>query len=506
MSDDELEGEDPAIGAVVGNLKLVSLIGVGGMGVVYRAEHPSLPMPYAVKLLNHEFTQDVETLERFRQEAVACSRLRHANVVFITDFGFHEKLGIYIAMEFLQGLTVEELLDESKTLEIGLTVHLIKQVCEALAAAHRLNIIHRDLKPDNLFLVRDKTRSNFIKVLDFGIAHVLNGGEGNEEGVLLGTPSYMAPEQILDDELGPHTDIYALGGILYALLAGEPPFKGKNNYEIFGHQVRTPAPLVSTARPELKDSLLEKLISDMLAKAPADRPYDMDDVKARLEVALEELRGLELEGVEYIPPTDHSENPDLDRAHKVNRKTNFNTLRVTGVFKEIRAAHPNSPVGTLLSMLPVVDEVRGQALCMAVWGMLQQELRDPVAEEEDIIIACMQMKLLIQGVLDSYQGVEPSASQDRIFRYLRQLMDNLEDERKLHLGVALHSLSSHPFFPMDILPSKLIGNWSAAKQLTDEELMALSLTDKLKQDVSLRSIKALLNHEIRLFGRRTKPI
>ena len=276
---------DPHLGATVGNLVLVAHLGTGGMGTVYRAEHRALRTPYAVKVLHPQFSESPETIERFRREAVACSQLRHENVVFVTDFGVEAGLGIYIVMEYLESDSLKQVLRGRGRLPMGRVNRIIEQVCDAMAAAHRLEIVHRDLKPDNIVILRDDLRRDFVKVLDFGIAHIRGAGDEDlkEQAVTVGTPAYIAPEQVTGQgQIGPAADIYSLGCILFELLTGTLPFpRTGNDLEQLGLHVTAQAPLLSVRYPALGGTRIEALVGSMLEKQPARRPASMPEGAAR---------------------------------------------------------------------------------------------------------------------------------------------------------------------------------------------------------------------------------
>ena len=274
-----------------GKYRVDELLGQGGMGQVFRGFHLGLRTPVAVKLMHASLAATESHVRRFQREAEAAARLRHPNVVQVLDFGIEAGCP-FIVMELLTGETLGDYLDahrEPPPLDEVATILL--DVCGALEAAHELGIVHRDLKPDNIFLARDALGARAIKVVDFGLAHVdaPDGGERlTQTGVVAGSPHYMSPEQCHSLAVGPSTDIYALGCLLTELLQLAPPFGGQSSTMVMAKQMFMPAP--ELARPpgcEPVPPLLERLRSDLLAKAPERRPASAAKVAQRLRGALD---------------------------------------------------------------------------------------------------------------------------------------------------------------------------------------------------------------------------
>ena len=235
------------------------VLGQGGMGVVYRCIQKVIDRPVAVKVLHAEQLSN-EFIERFKQEARLASQLLHTNVVVVFDFGF-VKRAPYIAFELVEGPSVRELLKKGIP-PPELALDIISQACDGLTAAHAKGIVHRDLKPENLLIAKDGT----LKIADFGIAKD-QGREGlTQTGVLMGTPSYMSPEQGRDSKVGPGTDIYSLGIVLYELISGRVPFRGQGVLETLRMHAEQPVPPLPQAHPALRT-----LVSKALAKMPQDR-------------------------------------------------------------------------------------------------------------------------------------------------------------------------------------------------------------------------------------------
>jgi thiol-disulfide isomerase/thioredoxin/tRNA A-37 threonylcarbamoyl transferase component Bud32 len=280
----------PLSGRVLdGKYELVALIGKGGMSVVYRARRTHLHDEVAVKILLPEFVQDESAIERFRREARAAAMLRHPNVVSIHDFGegASADMPAYIAMELVEGQTLRRLLRNEGALPVRRALELMGGICAGVATAHRREIVHRDLKPDNVIILpADEDHEREIpKVVDFGIAKLRDQATLHltESGALVGTPYYMSPEQCRGEDLDIRSDVYSLGAMLYEMLSGVAPFKGKNVTSIIAkHLFEEPAPLPQTFRvaPEL-----EAAIRRALAKDPNKRPANAAEFARELRVA-----------------------------------------------------------------------------------------------------------------------------------------------------------------------------------------------------------------------------
>ena len=222
-----LASSDPLIGRVLADrYRIKSLIGRGGMGVVYKGEHIHMRKTLALKLLSGELATQKDLVKRFKREADAASRLNNMHTVTIFDYGQSQGL-IYLVMEYLDGMDLSSVIRKEKRLGVMTALMMMVQICDSLSEAHEKGIIHRDLKPENIFRVKKKGVEDFIKVLDFGLAKIRVGLGASDEtahGVVLGTPYYMAPEQIKGEEIDHRSDIYSLGALLYTMVCGHPPF------------------------------------------------------------------------------------------------------------------------------------------------------------------------------------------------------------------------------------------------------------------------------------------
>jgi eukaryotic-like serine/threonine-protein kinase len=280
--------DDPWIGRSIAGRYLVSdKIGGGGMGVIYRGRHQVIDREVAIKFLHPRFTQDPKSRQRFLGEARAANQINHENIIDITDFGETEDGLVYLVMEYLQGRTLE-IEVASGPLPPPRALHIAAQTAAGLARAHELGVFHRDVKPANVFLLRRAGDPDFVKLLDFGIARFERESRITDAGTLMGTPEYMAPEQ-MQGHVGPLTDLYALGCVLYEMLTGRPPFKGTMSEVMVAHLRELPMP-PSSLVPGLGADL-DPLLLQMLAKNPADRHRDAFHVKDDLNALLERYPG-----------------------------------------------------------------------------------------------------------------------------------------------------------------------------------------------------------------------
>jgi eukaryotic-like serine/threonine-protein kinase len=275
----------------LGQYTLEAKIGEGGMGVVYRARHALLRRPTAIKLLPPE-RAGTEALARFQREVLQTSRLSHPNTVAIYDFGTTASGIFYYAMEYLDGVSLQELVEQDGPQPPGRVAHLLIQACGALSEAHAAGLIHRDIKPANLHLSNRGGVADHLKVLDFGLVKDLAATGVNAEpsltsaGSLLGTPLYLAPEAIsAPDGVDARADVYALGAVAYFLLTGAAPFGGNSLVEICGKHLHVePEPPSKWVEREIP-AALEALVLSCLAKAPAGRPASARELARSLRDA-----------------------------------------------------------------------------------------------------------------------------------------------------------------------------------------------------------------------------
>jgi serine/threonine protein kinase len=289
-------GPDPLIGKVLlDRVRIVRPIARGGMGQVYLAEQTRMKRRCAVKVLDPRFgaAEGIDFGRRFLLEASTASKISHPNVVTIFDYGEAPE-GCFIAMEYLEGRSLSEELARGQRLAPERAIHIAQQVARALREAHALGVVHRDVKPGNIFLVKQDDDEDFVKVLDFGLVHegksgappsARSGREAREPAadIIMGSPRYMAPEQVQGKEIDARADVYSLGAVLYAMLTGHPPFERRTDLATMMAQVSDPPPPMLSAVPELVlPAGLEAIVMRCLEKNPDARWASMEELVASL--------------------------------------------------------------------------------------------------------------------------------------------------------------------------------------------------------------------------------
>jgi eukaryotic-like serine/threonine-protein kinase len=283
------------IGRIVGSYKIVEKLGEGGMGEVYRAVHPLLGRPAAVKVLLPEMSRDETALNRFFQEARSTALIGHPGIIDIFDYGHSEDGHAYLVMELLHGETLTERLKRENRVSPQQAVQMARQIAAAVGAAHTAGVVHRDLKPDNLFLLpdRDSPSGVRLKVLDFGIAKLADRARPShvtQAGIALGSPRYMSPEQCRNAAgVDGRADIYSLGCILHEMLSGTLPFEKASFAELMAAHLSEPPMPLRVLVPSLPGTL-EQIVLRALAKDPKDRFQTMEDMAQALEAVGPNLR------------------------------------------------------------------------------------------------------------------------------------------------------------------------------------------------------------------------
>ncbi len=343
---------------LVDKYRLDALIGIGGMGVVYSAHHLSIDRRVAIKILQPNMAVGNEHLmELFEKEARMAGHLTHENIANVMDAGRTLDGISYIAMEWLEGKTLEDILEKETPMSFERAGAILAQVAAALDAAHSKRIVHRDLKPSNIMLVeRDERVSSgvpHVKVLDFGIAKVVSETTAAAVSAPMGTPHYASPEQFrLGGHIDGRADIYSLGVVLYRMLTGEVPFQTTSIHELIQKQLNAPPPRLRTVRPDAPEAV-ERLLDRMLAKQPEDRPQSASEAAEDYLAAI----GLDLAATRAISPTPvpgqlHRSSAAFDLPTRLDKpqRTIPNLQALTGYLR----AHPSRALAITLAIVAVL--------------------------------------------------------------------------------------------------------------------------------------------------------
>ncbi|HEU4722882.1 MAG TPA: serine/threonine-protein kinase [Gemmatimonadaceae bacterium] len=278
------KGSDSLIGSVLADrYHILKRIGEGGMGRVYLGEHVKMNRQCAIKVMSPALVNDAESASRFAREASSAARIIHPNVAAVFDYGESEGL-VYLVMEYVDGEPLSRLLAREAPFALERAVDLARQVADGLGAAHELGIVHRDLKPDNILVTRSKSGREVAKVVDFGIAKAMQEGAGEaltRTGLVIGTPEFMSPEQLLGDPVDARSDLYALGCILHLMLTAAPAFDAPTREQMIKKRLSENPPHAQELDPGIPDSI-DRVIVKLLARTPDDRYGSAAEVRDAL--------------------------------------------------------------------------------------------------------------------------------------------------------------------------------------------------------------------------------
>jgi eukaryotic-like serine/threonine-protein kinase len=285
---------EPKAGDVLDDrYRIVGLLGSGGMGSVYRAEHVGIRRPVAIKLLHPSHADDPEFSRRFEREAFVTGRTSHPNCVTVSDFGKLDDGGYYLVMELVDGVLLADLLDEAVRLPEQRALHIARHVLRGLGHAHRAGIVHRDIKPANVILVDQDGDPDFAKLLDFGIAKVVDETIDTPDqkltrvGTTVGTPTYIAPEQAVGGAVDGRSDLYSLSVMLYEMLTGQPPYRDDDVVRLLAKHMTEPMPAMAAMAPDAVISPeAEALVRKGLAKDRAERWQSAAEYVAAIDLVL----------------------------------------------------------------------------------------------------------------------------------------------------------------------------------------------------------------------------
>jgi serine/threonine-protein kinase len=274
-----------------GKYEIISLLGSGGMGSVYKARHVFLDKQCAVKILHSHYLSNTDRIKRFMQEARTIAALSHPNLISVHEFAISESGEPFLEMDFLEGFALQQVIEAEGQLSTDEFVEIFQQVLNGLSHAHKHGVIHRDLKPSNIMLVGERPRAT-AKVVDFGIAKLLSetnsGGQKiTKTGELLGSPIYMSPEQWLAEPIDARSDIYSLGCVMFECLTGQPPYRGGSLFETMNMHLRAELPFFRAVAPSATiPDAFEELVHKAMSKQPSRRFQTAEEFKEGLDYAV----------------------------------------------------------------------------------------------------------------------------------------------------------------------------------------------------------------------------
>jgi serine/threonine-protein kinase len=319
--DGSLSGKDPLLGKKLQEYVLESRLGVGGMGVVYKAVQPMIGKHVAIKVLRPDVVPDPRDLDRLLEEARVVAAIKHRGIINIFGAGTLEDGRQYLIMELLEGESLEQLMAREGQVAAGDAVAILEQTLSALAAAHAAGIVHRDLKPANVFLVKEGPQV-YVKLLDFGLARRTSQNVTR----IAGTPDYISPEHARGRPAGPPADLYAFGVLCFHVLTGQLPFTGNSPMEVMEKHVHQPPPIPKDINPAIPRAMSE-LILKLLTKDPGERP-DAVQVRADLRAATKQLRAaMTMMSMDAIPQVAEAPEVEARREAHLNRQANVAHLK-----------------------------------------------------------------------------------------------------------------------------------------------------------------------------------
>lgn len=354
---------DPWIGKTFADRYIIeSVLGLGGMSVVYKAKHKLMDRTVAIKMMHNVLKQDVTALERFKLEAQAASSLSHQNVITVYDFGVTPDGEPFFVMDCLEGESLKDLIERKGRIAYDRALSIFKQICEGLEAAHKRGIVHRDLKPANVIVTKQDDGSEHVRLVDFGIAKMLKQDGRQQQqltktGEVFGSPIYMSPEQCLGKDIDARSDIYALGCLMYETLSGEPPFLGNGFLETMNMHVGDKAKPLTEVVPDANlPAELVEVINRCMEKDPAARYQNVGEVRDTLVYITTALLGSSRTHISSISAARPPVPPPVKKVPVATVVASVLGLAFVGVI-------------SFASLWPGPDDDRGTLLNKITWQM-----------------------------------------------------------------------------------------------------------------------------------------
>ena len=475
---------DPLIGRVIQERYLIeALLGSGGMGSVYRARHQLINRHVALKFLDIKHVHDDESRARFLREARAVNRIQHEHIIDVSDFGESEDGLVYIVMEYLTGRTLTQDIAHGP-LALTRACHIARQLALALGRAHELGVVHRDIKPSNVFLIRRGSDSDFVKLLDFGLARAQDDVALTKSNLMFGTPEYMAPEQASSGPVGAKADLYALGCVLFEMITGRLPFEGRATGLIYKHVYEAPP------RPKLLRSevplALERLILRMLNKAPSRRPESAYEVVEELSRLFAELPEADRDGSVRPRHSPSGELPPARIDHEEDRWHNNVIALSARIAERYRGSDPPETVKAAMQRVAeLVLEAQALRKSLAELNVSTLEQQDSVRATRERIGSAIDSLALDEARVAQELSVLNDAQQMAAER-MRAQSEQLQ--AALAAFDALHPEGSVPRAELSELLAPL-RSWAS----TQRELAALS--DRLtEREVTRADLRFQISH------------
>ncbi len=497
---------DPLLGTTLdGKYQIISCLGQGGLGIVYRAEHLQLHRIIALKVLHAHLLEarSRETfLGRFEREAMTANKFRHPNAVTIHDFGVAGN-SPYIVMEFLEGRSLGDIIRQESPIPLERILHIMRQLCNVLDEAHRQGLVHRDLKPDKILVSIDRNNLDHVVVLDFGLAKLLQADESEtaltKAGAIIGTPKYMAPEQIQSSTVDERSDIYSLGVILYELLSGTVPFSAGSVTELLSmHLTEAPKSLSEISALREIPEQLNAAVLKALEKDPARRQPRVGDLLQELEASIE-CPANPQEPTRHLAAIEAHNQPGANRFNLIQRRSAFAGLVV------VLCLLCGYPIVKKVLIRPVEEKlaaVEAQEKANAVWDRIHKQeaeierlvldsARNVVISENACAQARIEQERAVLEVGVALARAEQALSQERKRIFELQMAEGNE-------FVVLRGVDSRA---VQMLQEKDYGQALLAYREEQPRLETLQRTASFAQDILSRREAALhLEFEWRSFA------